>query len=114
MGEDKSTSVNNNNERKFLNMGLSNKCLVMLKIVCVLSSLKARYLLVNAQDAKNIVETAKSNTELSKLVQVVTAAGLVDTLNEVGPFTVFAPNNDAIAKIPKDEFDELSKPANKE
>ena len=49
---------------------------------------------------KNIIETAVANPEFSTLVTAVTAAGLVDTLSGAGPFTVFAPTNEAFAKIP--------------
>lgn len=49
---------------------------------------------------KNIIETAVENPIFSTLVSAVTAAGLVDTLSGEGPFTVFAPTNDAFAKIP--------------
>ena len=54
---------------------------------------------------KNIVETASSNPDFSTLVTAVTAAGLVDTLSGAGPFTVFAPTNEAFAKIPKATLD---------
>ena len=59
------------------------------------------------------MEVAKETPRLSNLVAVVVAAGLVDTLNGDGPFTVFAPSNNAFAKI-KDTVDELLKPENKE
>ena len=49
---------------------------------------------------KNIIETAIDNPMFSTLVTAVKAAGLVDTLSGTGPFTVFAPTNDAFAKIP--------------
>ena len=48
---------------------------------------------------------ASNNPELSTLVAAVTAAGLVDTLNSAGPFTIFAPVNSAFAKIPKADLD---------
>ena len=51
---------------------------------------------------KNIVETAMGNPMFSTLVTAVKAAGLVETLSGTGPFTVFAPTNDAFAKIPAD------------
>ena len=50
---------------------------------------------------------ATNNPELSTLVAAVDAAGLVDTLNGAGPFTIFAPANSAFAKIPADELDAL-------
>jgi uncharacterized surface protein with fasciclin (FAS1) repeats len=49
---------------------------------------------------ETVVGIAVSNPEFSTLVSAVTAAGLVDTLSGTGPFTVFAPTNDAFAKIP--------------
>lgn len=55
---------------------------------------------VAAQD-QTIVEIAAGNADFSTLVELVTAAGLVDTLNGEGPFTVFAPTNEAFAKLPK-------------
>src|SRR5262245_20155346 len=49
---------------------------------------------------ENAASAASANPALSTLVQAVTAANLVDTLNGEGPFTIFAPTNDAFAKIP--------------
>jgi uncharacterized surface protein with fasciclin (FAS1) repeats len=51
-----------------------------------------------------VVEIAVSNDDFSTLVTAVTAAGLGETLNGSGPFTVFAPTNDAFAKIPADQL----------
>ena len=59
------------------------------------------------------MEVAQATKDLSTLVAAVSAAGLVDTLNGDGPFTVFAPNNAAFEKI-KDTVDELLKPENKD
>merc|ERR1711997_763700 len=59
-----------------------------------------------------IVEAAVATPALSTLVTAVQAAGLVDTLNGKGPFTVFAPTNDAFAKIPADALANLLKPEN--
>ena len=50
---------------------------------------------------KNIIETAVGNPDFSTLVTAIKAAGLVETLSGTGPFTVFAPNNAAFAKIPE-------------
>merc|ERR1712051_551309 len=55
-----------------------------------------------AAPTKNIAELAISTPQLSTLLAAVKAAGLVDTLAGVGPFTVFAPTNDAFAKVPKE------------
>jgi uncharacterized surface protein with fasciclin (FAS1) repeats len=62
---------------------------------------------------KTIVEVAASNPEFSTLVSAVKAAGLADTLSGAGPFTVFAPTNDAFAKLPSGTLDSLLKPENK-
>jgi uncharacterized surface protein with fasciclin (FAS1) repeats len=62
---------------------------------------------------KTIVENASAAKNLSTLVAAVKAAGLVDTLSGAGPFTVFAPTNDAFAKLPKGTVDTLLKPENK-
>ena len=61
---------------------------------------------------KNIVELAQSVLDLSTLVAAVVAGNLVDTLESAGPFTVFAPTNEAFAKVPKAELARLLDPAN--
>jgi len=63
---------------------------------------------------KNNVEIASENTDFSTLVAGVVAAGLADTLSGPGPFTVFAPTNEAFAKLPAGTLEELLKPENKE
>jgi uncharacterized surface protein with fasciclin (FAS1) repeats len=63
---------------------------------------------------KNIVEIASENTNFSTLVAAVGAAGLAETLSGDGPFTVFAPTNEAFAKLPAGTVEELLKPENKE
>lgn len=60
-----------------------------------------------------IVSVAASNENFTTLVAAVKAAGLVDVLNGDGPFTVFAPVNDAFAKLPKGTVETLLKPENK-
>ncbi len=63
---------------------------------------------------KNIVENAVNSKDHTTLVAAVKAAGLVETLSGAGPFTVFAPTNDAFAKLPAGTVDNLLKPENKE
>lgn len=63
---------------------------------------------------KNIVENAVNSKDHTTLVAAVKAAGLVDTLMSAGPFTVFAPTNDAFAKLPAGTVEDLLKPENKE
>ncbi len=63
---------------------------------------------------KTIVQNAVESPIHTTLVAAVKAAGLVDTLNSKGPFTVFAPTNDAFAKLPAGTVDTLVKPENKD
>ena len=63
---------------------------------------------------KNIVENAVNSKDHTTLVAAVKAAGLVETLESPGPFTVFAPTNEAFAKLPAGTVDNLLKPENKE
>jgi uncharacterized surface protein with fasciclin (FAS1) repeats len=63
---------------------------------------------------KNIVENASAAKNLTTLVAAVKAAGLVETLEGPGPFTVFAPTNEAFAKLPAGTVDTLLKPENKD
>jgi len=59
---------------------------------------------------KNIVENAIASADHTTLVAAVTAAGLVETLSGTGPFTVFAPTNEAFAKLPAGTVEGLLKP----
>ena len=63
--------------------------------------------------SKNIVQNAVNSKDHTTLVAAVKAAGLVDTLEGAGPFTVFAPTNAAFAKLPAGTVDTLLKPENK-
>jgi uncharacterized surface protein with fasciclin (FAS1) repeats len=60
--------------------------------------------------SKNIVENAVGSSDHTTLVAAVKAAGLVETLSGAGPFTVFAPTNEAFAKLPAGAVDNLLKP----
>merc|ERR1712029_83701 len=62
----------------------------------------------------NIVELAQSVDDLSTLVAAVVAGDLVETLSSPGPFTVFAPTNEAFAALPEGTLDSLLKPENKD
>jgi uncharacterized surface protein with fasciclin (FAS1) repeats len=63
--------------------------------------------------SKNIIENAMNSKDHTTLVAAVKAAGLVETLEGTGPFTVFAPTNEAFDMLPKGTVDELLKPENK-
>ncbi len=63
---------------------------------------------------KNIIENAVNSKDHTTLVAAVKAAGLVETLQSAGPFTVFAPTNKAFDKLPAGTVESLVKPENKE
>ena len=63
--------------------------------------------------SKNIIENAVNSKDHTTLVAAVKAAGLVETLSGAGPFTVFAPTNEAFEMLPKGTVDNLLKPENK-
>ncbi|GAB4390486.1 fasciclin domain-containing protein [Albidovulum sp.] len=70
--------------------------------------------IAGAQMKKDIVDTAVEAGSFDTLVAAVQAAGLVETLKGEGPFTVFAPTDDAFAKLPAGTVEELLKPENKD
>jgi uncharacterized surface protein with fasciclin (FAS1) repeats len=63
--------------------------------------------------SKNIIQNAVNSKDHTTLVAAVKAAGLVDTLQSAGPFTVFAPTDEAFGKLPAGTVDSLVKPENK-
>ena len=69
---------------------------------------------VSAAEEKTIIGVAAGAGQFNTLVAAVKAAGLVDTLNGKGPFTVFAPTDEAFAKLPAGTVENLLKPENKE
>lgn len=71
------------------------------------------YINAMAQTKKDIVDVAAGSTAHTTLVAAIKAADLVTTLKSEGPFTVFAPTNDAFAKLPAGTLDNLLKPENK-
>lgn len=77
----------------------------------VVALCKGKYMSDPTQD---IVDTAVAAGSFNTLVAAVTAAGLVDTLKSVGPFTVFAPSDAAFAALPTGTVQELVKPENKD
>ena len=68
----------------------------------------------SAAFAADVVDTAIAAGNFKTLVAAVQAAGLVDTLKGAGPFTVFAPTDEAFAKLPAGTVDDLLKPENKD
>merc|ERR1712226_744688 len=69
---------------------------------------------VGSPSTPNIVELAQATTDLSTLVAAVVAGDLVETLSSPGPFTVFAPTNEAFGALPEGTLDSLLKPENKD
>ncbi|MGD8261588.1 MAG: fasciclin domain-containing protein, partial [Desulfobacterales bacterium] len=76
--------------------------------------LSTSVLMAGSHEKKDIVDTAVSAGSFNTLVAAVKAADLVDTLKSEGPFTVFAPTDDAFAKLPAGTLDDLLKPENKD
>ena len=85
----------------------------MKKIIASLSSLLMLASILSAAPKKDIVDTAVGAGSFKTLVAAVKAAGLVDTLKGEGPFTVFAPTDEAFGKLSKCTLDSLLKPENK-
>ena len=80
-----------------------------IKLVSLALLVALAFLVVptQAQDKKDIVDTAIAAGSFNTLVTAVKAAGLVETLKSKGPFTVFAPTDEAFAKVPKATLDAL-------
>ncbi|HET7290680.1 MAG TPA: fasciclin domain-containing protein [Thermodesulfobacteriota bacterium] len=77
-------------------------------------STKVPFTDAEAVEELDIVETAAAAGSFNTLVAAVNAAGLTETLKGVGPFTVFAPTDEAFAKLPEGTLEMLLKPENKE
>jgi uncharacterized surface protein with fasciclin (FAS1) repeats len=82
-----------------------------MKMKILLTLLIGGFLSASAQ--KTVVDVAVGSKAHTTLVAAVKAAGLVETLQGAGPFTVFAPTNEAFAKLPKGTVESLLKPENK-
>lgn len=80
---------------------------ISLLLIAVVSSISA------FSQGKNVVDIAVGSSDHTTLVAAVKAADLVTTLKSTGPFTVFAPTNDAFAKLPEGTVANLLKPENK-
>jgi len=87
-----------------------------MKIMRVFTTLALMLFTVTAANAmsKDIVDTAAGSDQFKTLVAAVKAADLVDTLKGDGPFTVFAPTDEAFAKLPDGTVEDLLKPENKD
>ena len=87
-----------------------------IALMCNMSNAQTKSTTVGGEmmlPAKNIIENAVNSKDHTTLVAAVQAAGLVETLSSAGPFTVFAPTNDAFENLPAGTVDMLLKPENK-
>jgi uncharacterized surface protein with fasciclin (FAS1) repeats len=119
--------INKHSKTHYLLNHFSKK--IIMKSVKSIGMLVAAFLFINASFAqkektvdvggaamypsKNIVENAVNSKDHTTLVAAVKAAGLVETLQTAGPFTVFAPTNEAFNMLPKGTVETLLKPENK-
>ena len=86
----------------------------ILTVAILTIFLSASALIAGSQPKMDIVDTAVGAGSFNTLVAAVQAAGLADTLKGEGPFTVFAPTDDAFAKLPAGTVEDLLKPENKD
>ena len=97
-------------------MSFAHKTVIAVATAALLSGAALASVMVCGQamfPTKNIVENAVNSADHTTLVAAVKAAGLVDTLQSKGPFTVFAPVNSAFAALPAGTVETLLKPENK-
>jgi uncharacterized surface protein with fasciclin (FAS1) repeats len=92
---------------------------MLVVAVCALGFVGTAYLLAGGAPPekpveKDIVQTLTDNGNYKTLCDLITAAGLADTLKGKGPYTVLAPNDDAFKKLPAGTVDTLKKPENKD
>jgi len=90
---------------------MKTKTLIVTILLVFLSSTA---LIASSHAKMDIVDTAVKAGSFNTLVAAVQAAGLAETLKGEGPFTVFAPTDDAFAKLPAGTLDDLLKPENKD
>jgi uncharacterized surface protein with fasciclin (FAS1) repeats len=96
-------------------MFLSIKLKIMksIKRIALLAAVSIFAMHVSAQTKSDIIDVAAGSKDHTTLVAAIKAAGLVETLKGAGPFTVFAPTNEAFAKLPAGTVENLLKPENK-
>lgn len=92
---------------------LVSSIMVLSLLIIPLSSMYSNALTMMKND-KDIVQIATDDGRFNTLVEALKSAGLVDTLKGEGPFTVFAPTDDAFNKLPQGTVEDLLKPENKE
>jgi len=87
---------------------------ISLSLIASAAVIASANVFAGSYDKKDIVDTAVAAGSFKTLAAALTAAGLVDTLKGEGPFTVFAPTDEAFAKLPAGTVESLLKPENKE
>jgi uncharacterized surface protein with fasciclin (FAS1) repeats len=100
-----------------MNRKLAVLLLSLVAIACTSAFAADKTVVVGGQPmypTKDIIDNAVNSADHTTLVAAVKAAGLVDTLKGPGPFTVFAPTNEAFAKLPAGTVETLLKPENKD
>jgi uncharacterized surface protein with fasciclin (FAS1) repeats len=104
-------------EKKMKTQNITKVAFLILALlgtsVVLLGCSESGHMKMNLWAKKDIVDTASSAGNFNTLVTALKAAGLVETLKGEGPFTVFAPTDEAFAKLPHGTLDSLLKPQNK-
>ncbi len=100
-----------------MNKKIAVLLLSLMALVATLALAGSKNPMVGGQEmypTKDIIDNAVNSADHTTLVAAVKAAGLVETLKGPGPFTVFAPSNEAFAKLPPGTVENLLKPENKD
>ncbi len=100
-----------------LNKFMSTKLVAlgaMLSLIAMVFPANARVVAGNSFEPNDVIETAVAAGQFKTLAAALEAAGLIDALKGNGPFTVFAPTDEAFAKLPAGTVETLLKPENKE
>ncbi len=100
--------------RQYTNNRIEIMKTLLKSLVCTLSFAAVSIGSLSASEKKDIVDTAVAAGSFKTLAAALTAAGLVETLKGEGPFTVFAPTDEAFAKLPAGTVESLLKPENKD
>jgi len=95
-------------------MKAKDHCTFLMLILLLVGLLVSQIGCKETAEQKDVVDTAVSAGDFTTLVTAIKAAGLVDTLKGKGPFTVFAPTDEAFAKLPAGTVENLLKPENKQ
>lgn len=101
--------MKNGNRRKFIGLGL---CSLLLSVAA--SATTSAQTPKHSQQSKDIVDTALNAGQFKTLAAALEAAGLIEVLKGAGQFTVFAPTDEAFAKLPAGTVESLLQPENKE